>query len=65
MMNLHRGQFARPQPSAIQAVADQSPVPICMACAEGHHEQPMLAHESCDCPCHCTPLDQAGYQVAA
>lgn len=26
--------------------------PICMACAEGDHEQALRAHERCTCPCH-------------
>jgi hypothetical protein len=53
MMAVYRVQFDYPP---MQGVREQSTVtPICMACAAGHHEQPMLAHESCDCPCHGTP----------
>ena len=26
--------------------------PLCIACAEGDHEQALRAHERCTCPCH-------------
>lgn len=39
---MDHSQVADPQPAA----------PICAACAAGHHDQPLLPHESCTCPCH-------------
>jgi hypothetical protein len=62
MTGVYRVQLAYPR---AEAVREQSPAPICIACAAGHHEQPMLAHECCDCPCHGTPLECADYKVAA
>jgi hypothetical protein len=63
MIAMYRVQFTNPP---TQTVRDQSPAPICMACAAGHHDQPMLAHESCDCPCHgTTPPEFAVCEVAA
>jgi hypothetical protein len=62
MIGVYRAQFTYPQ---VQAVRQQSPAPICIACAAGHHDQPMLAHECCDCPCHGTPPESADYVVAA
>ena len=64
MMEVYRTQFDYPRPSAPQTI-HESPTKLCMACAAGHHDQPMLPNESCDCPCHGTPLESAGYQVAA
>jgi hypothetical protein len=47
------------------AVPEQSMVtPICIACVAGHHDQPMLAHESCDCPCHGIPTASAARMAA-
>lgn len=62
MIGMYRAEFVRPP--ATKAIPE-SPTPICTACAAGHHEQPILDHESCDCPCHGVPLEFAGYQVAA
>jgi hypothetical protein len=63
MMAIYCVQFAGPW---AQAVRDQSPTPICMACAAGHHDQPILAHECCDCSCHgATPPESADFRVAA
>lgn len=64
MIDIYRIQFAALRASETNAVRE-SPTPTCAACATGHHEQPMLAHESCDCPCHGAPLDFAEYKVAA
>ncbi len=61
MIDLYRVEFVRPL--ATNAIPE-SPTPICMACAAGHHEQIVLRHECCDCPCHGTPLESAGYEVA-
>lgn len=58
MIDLYRVEFVRPL--ATKAIPEL-PTRICIACAAGHHEQPLLKGESCDCPCHGTPL----YQVAA
>jgi hypothetical protein len=66
MMDVYRVQFAYPPLSGTRSVCEQSPAPICIACSAGHHEQIVLAGESCDCPCHCTtPLESADYKVAA
>lgn len=66
MIAVYRAQFTYPRPPASQAVPEQSPAPICLSCAAGHHEQPMLVHESCDCPCHGTTLPKwVDYKVAA
>jgi hypothetical protein len=62
MIGLHSVQLAYPR---AQAVREQSTAPICMACAAGHHDQPMLAHECCDCPCHGKPPERADSRVAA
>lgn len=62
MIEMYRVEFVRPL--AMTAVPE-SPSRICIACAAGHHDQPMLSNESCDCPCHGVPLEFAGYQVAA
>jgi hypothetical protein len=64
MMNVNRFEFAD-RPTVAPAVCERSAKPICMACEAGHHEQPMLDHESCDCACHGIPLDRANYKVAA
>jgi hypothetical protein len=64
MMAVYRVQFAYPRTSEAKTVLE-SQTPICLACAAGHHEQPVLVHESCDCPCHGTPLESAGNEVAA
>ena len=39
-----------PRPSIERAARKQPVPPVCMACAEGHHEQP--TQEYCSCPCH-------------
>ncbi len=64
MMERYLIQFADPRPPATQTVPE-SPTRLCIACAVGHHEQPILGDESCDCPCHGTPLGAVDYQVAA
>jgi hypothetical protein len=64
MMERYRTQFDYPRPPATQTVPE-SPTKLCTACAVGHHEQPILGDESCDCPCHGTPLGAVDYQVAA
>jgi hypothetical protein len=64
MMDMYRMQFGHPALSAPPTIPE-SPTKLCVACAAGHHDQPMLAHESCDCPCHGTLLESAEYQVAA
>ena len=64
MMERYPIQFDYPRPPATQTVPE-SPTKLCTACAVGHHEQPILGDESCDCPCHGTPLASDGYQVAA
>jgi hypothetical protein len=33
--------------------------PICIACAEGDHEQVLRAHERCICPCHGMAMPEA------
>ena len=33
--------------------------PICIACAEGDHEQSLRGHERCTCPCHGIAMPQA------
>jgi hypothetical protein len=62
MMDMYRVQFDYPRPT--KAIPNP-PTRICTACAVGHHEQPILGDESSDCPCHGTPLEVAGYEVAA
>jgi hypothetical protein len=64
MMERYRTQFADSRPTATQTVPT-APTKLCTACAVGHHEQPILGDESCDCPCHGTPQESAGYRVAA
>jgi hypothetical protein len=65
MIGVYRVEFVRPRLSVTPMVPEPEPTPICMACAVGHHEQPILAYESCDCACHGTPSEQADYRVAA
>jgi hypothetical protein len=65
MIGAYCVQFERLRPSEVGAVFQESPARICIACAAGHHEQPVLAHESCDCPCHGTPPAFADSGVAA
>ena len=36
--------------------------PLCIACAEGDHEQALRANERCTCPCHGMAMPQ---EVAA
>jgi hypothetical protein len=62
MIDMYRVQFVRPLATASNP---QSPTRICIACAAGHHEQPLLGGEICDCPCHGTPLQSVDYRVAA
>jgi hypothetical protein len=64
MMEVYRIQFDYPRPPATPTMPESS-TKLCTACAAGHHEQPILGDESCDCPCHGTPRESAGYQVAA
>jgi hypothetical protein len=64
MMGLYRVQFSDPRPPAMHTVPG-SPTKLCTACAVGHHEQPILGNESCDCPCHGTPQVSTDYRVAA
>jgi hypothetical protein len=64
MMEVYRLQFDYPLPPVTQSVPE-SPTKLCTACAAGHHEQPILGDEPCDCPCHGRPLECAGYEVAA
>jgi hypothetical protein len=64
MMERYRTQFDFPKPPSPPLISE-SPTKLCMACSAGHHDQPMLPHESCDCPCHGTPRESAVYQVAA
>lgn len=33
--------------------------PLCIACAEGDHEQALRAHERCTCPCHGITMPEA------
>jgi len=43
----------------IPAITVSDPLPrplICIACAEGDHEQALRAHEHCTCPCHGEPF---------
>ncbi len=35
-----------------QVPAVRNRLPVCIACAEGDHEQALCAHERCSCPCH-------------
>jgi hypothetical protein len=63
MMAVYRVEFVRPR---VTNTVPESPTPICMACGAGHHEQPMLDHECCNCPCHgATPPEFADYRLAA
>ncbi len=62
MIDLYRVEFVRPLATN---ATPESPTPICMACSAGHHEQIVLAGESCDCPCHGTPPEWINYKVAA
>jgi hypothetical protein len=64
MMGLYRIQFDDPRPPSPENIPT-SPTKLCTACAVGHHEQPIIGDESCDCPCHGTPLASTGSQVAA
>jgi hypothetical protein len=58
--SLYRIHLVDPRPR-VQAIPELSMSPICIACAEGHHEQP--TQETCCCLCHGTiPAMQ---QVAA
>jgi hypothetical protein len=65
MMDVYRVQFVNPPLPGAQAVCEPSPAPICMACAAGHHEQIVLAGESCDCPCHGILPESADCKVSA
>lgn len=64
MMEVYRIQFDPPRPPAGQTVPE-SPTKLCTACAAGHHEQPILGDESCECPCHGAPVVSDHYEVAA
>jgi hypothetical protein len=55
-----RYHFAEAQPSP-----EKQQAPICAACAAGYHEQFLLAHERCDCPCHGTQTQCINDKVAA
>lgn len=64
MIGVYRVQFAYPRLSEAQPADEKATAPICVACAAGHHEQIVLAGESCDCPCHGTPPEFTVYEVA-
>ena len=53
------------RPSTERAVHKQPVPPVCRACAAGHHEQLLLVHERCDCPCHGIASECPDYKVAA
>jgi hypothetical protein len=54
-----------PRSSHGGALYRQPVPPICKACAAGYHEQLLLVHERCECPCHGTASECAAYGVAA
>jgi integrase len=60
MSGLH---LVRLEASTAQAGNKRPAPPVCMDCAAGYHEQILLPHECCGCPCHGTRrerMDEGG-----
>ena len=58
------GHIPLVEPQLSTARANRKQAPICMACAEGDHDQ-VLRKECCACACHGTPRQSADVEVAA